>query len=184
MWDQHTHMLDSQWLLLVQKLCLIVTLLTTIATQHLVFRWAYILYTVILLSSKIFAPLPPSEWLVPIVGIVATNNLAHLPKSPLNCVNALLSRLLANGYGVPLHLKKTLCGDLAAYFVLPDRSDGCRVAFSPREHAVGPRVCFLDGVVVRMIEVYTPEHPNRFCCALYHRNRSYGMVENVDDANL
>jgi hypothetical protein len=33
-----------------------------------------------------------------------------------------------------------------------------------------------------MIEVYTPDHPNRFCRALYHRNHGYGIAEIVDDA--
>ena len=70
----------------------------------------------------------------------------------------------------------------AAYFVLLDGSNGCRVAFASREHVVGPQGCYLDGVVVRMIEVYTPDHPNRFCRALYHRNRGYGIADFVDDA--
>ena len=136
----------------------------------------------IILSCKMFAPLPPPERIVPIVGIVATNNGRTCQNHHFGCGNALLMSLPANGCGVLLHLKKTPGGDLAAYFVLPDGSDGCRVAFASREHAIGPRGCFLDGVVVRMIEVYTPDHPNRFCRALYHRNRGYGIAEIVDDA--
>ena len=110
----------------------------------------------IIVSCKMFAPLPPPEWLVPIVGIVATNNGRTCQNHHFGCGNALLMSLPANGCGVLLHLKKTPCGDLAAYFVLPDGSNGCRVAFAPREHAVGLQGCFLDGVVVQMIEVYTP----------------------------
>ena len=136
----------------------------------------------IILSCKMFAPLPPPERIVPIVGIVATNNGRTCQNHHFGCGNALLMSLPANGCGVLLRLRKTLCGDLVAYVVLPDGSDGCRVAFAPREQAAGPRGCFLDGVVVRMIEVYTPDHPNRFCRALYHRNHSYGIVETVDDA--
>jgi hypothetical protein len=39
----------------------------------------------------------------------------------------------------------------------------------------------LDGVLVRLIEVFTPEHPNSYCRALYHRNRGYALAEIVDD---
>ena len=70
--------------------------------------------------------------------------------------------LPAHGCGVLLCLKKAPSGDLAVYFLLEDGSDGCRVAFAPKKHAVGLQSCFLEGVLVRMIEVYTPEHPNRF----------------------
>lgn len=47
--------------------------------------------------------------------------------------------------------------------------------FTLREHAVE-----LDGVVVRLFEVNTPEHPNSPCCTLYHRNLSYTLTEIVD----
>ena len=164
---------------MVQKLWLIVALLTT---HHIAF-FGGLRYCIVICVVKMFAPLPPAERLVPIVGIVATNNGRTCNNHRFGCGNALLMSLPVNGCGVLLRLRKTLCGDLAAYFVLPDGSDGCRVAFAPREQAAGHRGCFLDGVVVRMIEVYTPEHPNRFCRALYHRNRSYGMAEIVDDAN-
>ena len=54
------------------------------------------------------------------------------------------------------------------------------MGFIPREHAVGARGQMLDGVVVRLFEVFTPEHPNSYCCMLYHRNRSYALAEIVD----
>ena len=95
-----------------------------------------------------FAPLPPLEWLVPILGMVATNNGQTCQNHCFGCGNALLMGLPAHGCGVLLCLKKTPSGDLAAHFLLEGGSDGCRVAFAPREHAVGPRGCFLDGVLV------------------------------------
>ena len=131
------------------------------------------------LCCKNVAPLPP----VPIVGIFATNNGRTCNNHRFGCGNALLMSLPANGCGVLLRLRKTSCGDLAAYVVLPDGSDGCRVAFAPREQATGHRGCFLDGVVVHMIEVYTPDHPNRFCCSLHHCNHGCGLAEIVNDAN-
>ena len=134
-------------------------------------------------QKMMFPSLPPPERVVPIVGIVATSNGRTCDVHRFGCGNALLMGLPAHGCGVLLRLKKTPSGDLAAHFVLSDGSDGCRVAFAPREHAVGPRGCFLDGVLVRMIEVYTAEHPNGYCRLLYHRNRGYGLAEIVVDGN-
>ena len=165
---------------MVQKLWLIVALLTT---HHIAFFGGLRYLHSNICVVKMFAPLPPPERLVPIVGIVATNNGCTCSNHLFGCGNALLMSLPANGCGVLLRLRKTSCGDLAAYVVLLDGSDGCRVAFAPREQAAGHHGCFLDGVVVPMIDVYTPEHPNRFCRALYHRNGGYGMAEIVDDEN-
>ena len=67
--------------------------------------------------------------------------------------------------------------ELAAYFVLCDRSDGCRVGFTPREHAVSTLGQMLDRVVVRLFEVFMPDHPNSYCRTLYHRNCSYALAE-------
>ena len=159
-------------------------------TSPCFFWWAYILYDILYgifmscsTTKMMFPSLPPPERVVPIVGIVATSNGRTCDVHRFGCGNALLMGLPAHGCGVLLRLKKTPSGDLAAHFVLSDGSDGCRVAFAPREHAVGPRGCFLDGVLVRMIEVYTAEHPNGYCRLLYHRNCGYGLAEIVVDGN-
>ena len=55
------------------------------------------------------------------------------------------------------------------------------MGFTSREHAVGARGQMLDGVLVRLIEVFTSEHPNSYYRALYHRNRGYTLAEIVDD---
>ncbi len=128
-----------------------------------------------------FPSLPPPERVVPIVGIIATNNGRTCNVHRFGCGNAILLARPARGCGVLLRLKQTKAPhELAAYFVLHDGSDGCRVGFTPREHAVGARGQMLDGVVVRLFEVFTPEHPNSYCRALYHRNRGYALAEIVD----
>ena len=124
-------------------------------------------------------PLPPPKQLVPIVGIFATNNGRTCEEHRFGCGNVLLLGLPAHGCGVLLRLRKTSPNELAAYFVRHDGSDGCRVGFTPLEHAAGARGCFLDGTLVRLLEVYTPEHPNSHCRALFHRNRGYAMAEIV-----
>ena len=50
----------------------------------------------------------------------------------------------------------------------------------PQEQAVGARGCLLDGVVLRVFEVYTPEHPNSYCRTLFHRNRGYILAKIVE----
>ena len=41
--------------------------------------------------------------------------------------------------------------------------------------------CSLDGVLVRLLEVYTPMHPNSHCCALSHHNWRDVVAEIVYD---
>ena len=58
------------------------------------------------------------------------------------------------------------------------------MGFIPRgEHAVGARDLMLGGILVRLFEVFIPEHPNSYCCALYHRNHSYAITEIIDNDN-
>ena len=89
----------------------------------------------------------------------------------------------AHGSGLLLCLRKTAPDEIAAIFICPDGSDGCRVGFTPREHAVGARGCLLDGVVVRVFEVYTPEHLNSYCRALFHRNHRYALAKLVEEGD-
>ncbi len=55
------------------------------------------------LTKKMFAPLLPPEWLVPIVGMIATNNGQTCQNHCFGCGNALLMGLPAHGCGVLLH---------------------------------------------------------------------------------
>ena len=128
-----------------------------------------------------FPLLPQPESVVPIVGIIATYNGRTCNVHRFGCRNVLLLARPACGCGVLLCLKQTMAlHELATYFVLRDGSDECHVGFTPREHAVGARCQMLDGVVVRLFKVFTPEHPNSYCCELYHRNCSYALAEIVD----
>ncbi len=144
-----------------------------------------ILYGIILscyTEKMMFPLLPPPECTIPIVGIIETNNGRTCDVHRFGCGNSLLLARPVLGCGVLLRLKQTMApNELAAYFVLCDGSDGCRVGFTSREHAVGARGQMLDGVLVRLIEVFTMEHPNSYCRVLYHRNRGYALAEIVDN---
>lgn len=90
--------------------------------------------------------------------------------------NILLDRT-AHSCSVLLCLKKTLSGYLVACILLPNGSDACKVGFTLRGHAVGVWACFLDRILVQMLKVSTPEHLDRLCCLLYHRNHGYNLAE-------
>ena len=96
------------------------------------------------------------------------------------CGNVLLLGRAGRGCGVLLQLRITALNELTSFVVNDDGSDGCRVGFAPREHAIGVRGHSLDGALVRLLEVYTPEHPNSHCCALCHRICGYAIAEIVD----
>ncbi len=55
------------------------------------------------------------------------------------------------------------------------------MGFTLREHAVDAQGQMLDGVVVRLFKVFSPEHPNAYCHTLYHRSHSYTLTEILDD---
>ncbi len=121
-------------------------------------------------TSIILPPLPSAKMVVPIVGINGTNNGRTCDVHQFGCGKDLVLARPAHGCGLLLYLQKTTAAEIAAFFILNDGSDGCRVGFTPQEQAVGARGCLLDGVVVRVFEVYTPEHPNSYCRTLFHRN--------------
>ncbi len=52
-----------------------------------------------------------------------------------------------------------------------------------QEQAVSAHGHLLDGVVVRAFEVYTLEHPNSYCRALFHRNRGYALAKIVEEGD-
>ena len=114
-------------------------------TSPCFFWWAYILYDIlysIILScyttKMMFLLFPPPEWVVPIDGIIATDNGRICNVHRFACRNSLLLATPARGCGVLLCLKQTTAvNELAAYFVLCDGSDGCLVCFTPKDHAVG-----------------------------------------------
>ena len=124
----------------------------------------------------ILPPLPAPEMVVPIVGIIATNNGFTCGVHQFGCSNNLVLARPAQGCGSFLHMWKTTPDEIAAIFIREDSSDGCRLGFTPREQVVSARGHLLDGVVVRVFEVYTPEHPNSYRGALFHRNIGYALA--------
>jgi hypothetical protein len=69
--------------------------------------------------------------------------------------------------------------ELACYAIRRDGTDGCRVAFAAKEYAAGEKGVILDGVIVRIVDVYLPDNPNRMARRLYHHKRGYAVGEIV-----
>lgn len=81
-----------------------------------------------------------------------------------------------------LRLRRSADNELSAYFVLPDNSDGCRVAFAQRQYAAGHGAERYDGAVVSILEMYTAHHENSACRKLGHHNYGYAQCEVVEFA--
>lgn len=71
--------------------------------------------------------------------------------------------------------------ELTAYVVSDNGYGGCRVGFAPREHAVDPRGCLLDEMLVRLFEWYIPNRPNSQYHTHHHCNCGYVTSAIVDD---
>ena len=76
-----------------------------------------------------------------------------------------------------------MLNEVACYTILPDGSDGCRIAFAAREYASGENGVRLDSAVVRIMIVYHPDHENRMAQRLYHHNCGYVIGEIVKLVN-
>ncbi len=128
-------------------------------------------------QKMMFSSLLPLEQVVPIVGIVATSNGQTCDVHRFGCGKEQLLARPAHSCGILLQLRKMGADTLAAFFVFHDGSDGCGVGFTPREYSVGALGESLDGAIVQIFEVNTPDHPNSHCHALYYRNYGYTLAE-------
>ena len=73
------------------------------------------------------------------------------------------------------NLHEQLEDELAAFVMKSDGTDGCRVAFAAKEYAAGENGLRLDGAIVRIVDVFLPNNPNRMARCLYHHNYSYAV---------
>ena len=126
---------------------------------------------------------PPPKRRVTLFGFIATNNGRTCETHPYGCGNKLVVERDDHGVGMLLRLRQTVPNEVACYTILPDGSDGCRVAFAAREYASGEIGVRLDGAAVRVMIVYHPDHENRMARRLYHHNRGYAIGEIVEFAN-
>ena len=87
------------------------------------------------------------------------------------------------GVGMRLRLVHSGEKEIAAHIILPDNSNGCRVAFAQRQYAAGNGPARYDGAVVSIVDMYTAHHPNSACRKLGHHNYGYAQAQVVEFAN-
>ena len=66
--------------------------------------------------------------------------------------------------------------ELACYSIGSDYSNGCHVGFTTREFAAGGNGPRLDGAVVEIMSIFTPDSKNHSMHHLYHHNHGYACA--------
>jgi hypothetical protein len=119
---------------------------------------------------------PPPHLRIILVGFIETNNGRRCNVHPDGCGNSLVIERADNGVGMKV------ADELAAFVMKSDGTDGCRVAFAAKEYAAGENGLRLDGAIVRIVDVFLPNNPNRTARRLYHHNRGYAIGEIVNNS--
>ena len=98
---------------------------------------------------------------------------AQLRVASVWCGNSLVLNREDCGVTLCLCLRMMVQNKIACYTINIDASDGCHVCFTTREYAAGENGHLLDGAVVKITEVFTPDHENHTMQCLYHHNCGY-----------
>ena len=80
-----------------------------------------------------------------------------------------------------LHLRMTAPHEFSCYTINGDGTDGCRVCFVAKEVLAVRNAAPLNGVVVCVVDVFTPDHENRSVRQLFHHNHRYTYGQIVMD---
>ena len=111
-----------------------------------------------------------------LVGFLPDGNGRSCELHPFGCGNSLVMNRDDYGVGMVLRLRMMVRDELARYTIQDNGADGCRVCFTSREFAAGENGRQLDGAIVRITHVFTPESINRSMRCLYHHNRGYAYA--------
>ncbi len=132
-----------------------------------------------ILFPMISITFPPPHLRIVIVGFIECNNGRRCSLHPDGCGNSLVLGRDDHGVGMELQLRMKAVDEMACYTIKSDGTDGCRVAFLAKEYAAGDRGLRLNGAIVRIVDVFLPDNPNRMVRRLYHHNRGYALGEIV-----
>ena len=111
-----------------------------------------------------------------LVGFLPEDHGGSFEAHPYGCRNAFIEEE-GDGMGRLIHLHLVEKTHLAGYKVKDDGMDGCRICFAAREYAIGKTVGKLDGAILRITDVFTPDCTNSSMRALYHCNHGYAYAE-------
>ena len=119
--------------------------------------------------------------LIVLVGFLPCDNGCSCELHPFGCGNSLVLNREGNGVGMRLRLRMTAPHELACYTINGDGTDGCRVCFVAREVSPGENAARLNGMVVRVVDVFTSDHENSAVRRLFHHNCGYAYGRIVMD---
>ena len=111
-----------------------------------------------------------------LVGFLPDGNGRSCELHPFGCGNSLVVNRVDSGVGLCLRLRSFVRNELAGYTINDNGSEGCRVCFAAREYVAGDNDHRLDGAIVKIVEVFTADHPNSMMRRLFHHNRGYASA--------
>ena len=111
-----------------------------------------------------------------LVGFLPDGNGRSCDLHPFGCGNSVVLNWDDYGVGTVIRLCMFVSDELACYTIRNDGSDGCRVCFTSCEFAAGENGRRLDGAIVRIAQMFTPESKNRSMRHLYYHNCGYAYA--------
>ena len=115
---------------------------------------------------------------VVLVGFLPLDHGRSCESHPCGCGNALIEEE-GDRVGRLIRLQLVEKTHLAGYEIKDDGMEGCRVCFAAREYVIGNSAGKLDGAILRIMAVFTPDCANSSMRALYHCNHGYAYAEVV-----
>ena len=104
-----------------------------------------------------------------LVGFLPDDHGNSCEAHPYGCGNALIERE-GNGMGHLVCLRLVEKVHFACYLIKMDGMYGWCICFATREYVSGETACLLDGLLLRITEVFFCDSPSKSMRALYHRN--------------
>jgi len=117
-------------------------------------------------------------WIV-FVGFLPDDHGHSCKVHPYGCGHALIVGE-GNGVGRLVRLRLVEKVQLACYLVNMNGTGGCCICFAACEYASGETARLLDGLLLRITEVFLCDSPNKSMRALNHRNSGYAYTKTMD----
>jgi hypothetical protein len=111
-----------------------------------------------------------------LVGFLLEGNGHSCELHPFGCGNSMVVNRVDSGVGLCLWLRSFVRNELAGYIMNDDGTEGCRICFAAREYAAGENDRRLDGAIIKIVEVFTADHPNSMMRHLFHHNHGYAYA--------
>jgi len=111
-----------------------------------------------------------------LVGFLPDANRRSCELHPFGCGNSMVVNRVDSCVGLCLRLHLFVKNELVGYIINDDGSEGCCICFAAREYAAGENDRRLDGAIIKIVEVFTADHPNSTMRRLLHHYRGYAYA--------